>query len=788
MQSKTLIRIIVALIFITVIFTPLFYFRWGVYPYTIAKQIFFQVFAELIFFLWLALAFVDKRFRPKVTPFTVGLAVFLVVLTFVAIFGVDPWRSFWSTYERMIGVVAIYHFAAFALVLSSMRREVPWKKLFYASLITALFIDIIALLQLYIPNLLLNEIVGGRPGATFGNPTFFSEYLIFNIFLAIYLLLDEWRNSPITSRERILRGAWSGFSFVSIFLATSFIFNIQAIFRAQTRGDLLGLGFGLIFLICIFVIRPPALIEAHARGEARPAGRPKLHWKIPSSRQFYAGLLLVILLAGSAFWLTRKNDFWSKVPGLSRFREVSFSLTDASIQPRLIAIRAAWRGFLDKPIFGWGPENFNIVFNKYYDPRALEANYQETRFDKPHNFFLEYLVTTGVLGILAYLSLLAVFFYELFRSGDALRAQVITAAIIAYIVGRAFAFETIGGLLMFYLVLGYVDNVFQEKKLQGDLLVAPGGATAKNASSRSSENGNFLAYGFIFIGCFIVYFLNIKTLQASYYQYRAFNTIVQGKSAIGIQSFRDAVATWSPYRWNFQRDFAAEAAQMYFYNPGFISESDVLDGVRAMEEARDEHPRDAFNHYFLIDIYNQVSNIDTEKFTALAEKEAAIALELSPDRQEIYFSLAKTKNIKGDNKAALDILKHALDLSPKVPEAHFYYGLLLFANNEPGEGYNEIKESINMGRKWKTFYEPRTVAGFFAENGYLQEAIELYKAALQMEPTDTETEIKIGVAYFAVGDLDMAREYLKKAGTKYDFKKSERYFEFQPILDKLGID
>src|SRR5262249_1107455 len=147
------------------------------------------------------------------------------------------------------------------------------------------------------------------------------------------------------------------------------------------------------------------------------------------------------------------------------------------------------------------------------------------------------------------------------------------------------------------------------------------------------------------------------------------------------------------------------------------------------------------------------------------------------------FYLAKTKSLEGDNQGALAAAKQALDLNPNVPDAHFYYGMLAFAVGETDIGMSEVNDAIAMGRKWTNLYEPRVAGDFFADAGNLPEAITLYNAALKLSPTDLETEIKLGAAYYLNGESDLARPYLQDAAKRFDFRTSPQYGEYKPILD-----
>ena len=63
----------------------------------------------------------------------------------------------------------------------------------------------------------------------------------------------------------------------------------------------------------------------------------------------------------------------------------------------------SWQGVKEHPILGWGQENYIVLFNKYYDPKMYQ---QEPWFDRSHNVFFDWLVSGGILALLAYLSFL----------------------------------------------------------------------------------------------------------------------------------------------------------------------------------------------------------------------------------------------------------------------------------------------------------------------------------------------------------------------------------------------
>ena len=766
-SKKILLNITISLIFGVLIGTPLFYLRSSVHPHIFPKTLFFQCAVEVLFAVWLALAVSDARYRPKRTPLLAAGAGFIGILTLTSLFGVDFHRSFWSTCERMLGIFTILHLAGFAIVLSSLYKEIPLKKILGVSLAAAALVSSLAILQKKMPCSLLDEIAD-RPGSTFGNPAFMAGYLLFNIFIGCYLLLDGFAPSKqsygYTDQNNRL---FPTLKQASVILFT--LFCVIAFFLAETRGDILGLWAGFVILLIAVVGRPPPALG------------------MLSSRRPYAVLLLILVLVGPLFWLTRQDGLWESVPGLRRFRGVSFSLSDSdpSLPPRLVAIRAAWKGFLERPLTGFGWENFNVAYNKQYDPRALEVTYQESRFDKPHNFVLEDLVSGGVPLLLARIALFALFLWQALKT-KSLFGRFAVAAVAGLVVRNIFIFDTLGPALMFYTFLGLIDGEYKEASYTRATQYPMNGNNRQ--SGQTGQNGTFSPYLLIPIvaGMIAAFMFNIPGMKASYYEFFGIKWFHSNPTR-AIAYFDKALVEWSPYRWNFARDFAAAVSEASFYNPGSVKKEDAFRSIQEMERVARDHSADVYHHSALVDLYNQVSDMDPEKFLAAAEREANIALELSPNMQTLYFSAAKTQSLRGDHLGAIELLKRARDLDPKVADAHFYYGLLLSANKDIEGGYKELKIAISLGKQWRIFYEPRVVADYFADAGHLDEAIVLYKKALELYPDDLEATLKIGMACFYTGNYPAARGYLSEVATKADFTKGPAYDSLRPILDRLGV-
>jgi O-antigen ligase len=217
------------------------------------------------------------------------------------------------------------------------------------------------------------------------------------------------------------------------------------IFLTQTIGDLGALLIGIYSLIIylIFYLK-------NKNYPLRFTGRTGL----------LAAILIAGIIFGGVFLITKENTIWRFVPGLSRIATVDF---EATIQNRFIAWEAGWKAFKEKPVFGYGWENFNVAFNKYYNPVLLSSNFSETYWDKPHNILLEYLYTTGVIGLLSYLGLLGASFYEAWQLRKKFPQIIfLVAGLAAYLIQNLVAFDTLGVYLMLFMYLAFIDRKYME--------------------------------------------------------------------------------------------------------------------------------------------------------------------------------------------------------------------------------------------------------------------------------------------------------------------------------------
>ena len=138
---------------------------------------------------------------------------------------------------------------------------------------------------------------------------------------------------------------------------------------------------------------------------------------------------------------------------------MSFDPSLAVLKNRFAAWEMAWEASFDKPIFGWGLENYDNSFQAHFQPRFESPTGQTETFDRPHNFILLHLVTTGWVGLLLFLSILGLALRSGLKNLKSPHAIWTTAVIATYIGINLLGFETIATTVILMMALAYLGSL-----------------------------------------------------------------------------------------------------------------------------------------------------------------------------------------------------------------------------------------------------------------------------------------------------------------------------------------
>ncbi|RJQ29361.1 O-antigen ligase family protein [Candidatus Parcubacteria bacterium] len=401
------------------------------FPFIVGKYVFFRICVGLAVIAFsLGLVFKDEndemlaRMKGVIThPLAIGALVYVATFVVAGFFGVNPTASFWSNFERGEGGLQLLNLGAFFFMAVVLFKDwKAWRRFFIFWIVSS------ALVMLYGvgAGLGINGFVGQsfssaglRFAGSLGNPAYVGTFMLFTMAFA---LISAFR--AVTKQEK----NW--------FLGIAVV-SLLASWSSQTRGAFLGLVVGLFF--SLFFI---AFNNKHLRKKV-------------------LGVLAGLVIVSSLLIAFRTNPTLQKIPG---FRVFTISLQEQTAQTRLWTWNSALQGFKERPIFGWGPENFSMVFDKYFDHRHFDpVTGGETWFDRAHSLYFDALVGTGIVGIVGLLGMIFSFFYVWKKTKDTKHISlgeraVLLGIMIAYLVQGIVLFDIFPSYLALFTLLAYTTS------------------------------------------------------------------------------------------------------------------------------------------------------------------------------------------------------------------------------------------------------------------------------------------------------------------------------------------
>jgi len=673
------------------------------FPFIAGKGFAFRILVEILFGFYAFLAFIAPEYRPKMSWITKAIGIFVVVIFVADLLGANAYKSFWSNYERMEGFVLMAHLALYYIVASSVLNTTSrWHQFFNISIISSVIMSFYGVLQL-MGKVAINQ-GGVRVDGTIGNASYLAIYLVFNIFLCLYMLTQR-------GQEKWKRWLYGLAGLLEIYI----------LYFTATRGAILGFIGGLV-LIGLFI----------AFGEKE---------NLKFRKYAYALLIAMVLFVGG-FLLIRNTPFVKTNPVLSRFS--SLSTAEFKTQGRYFVWPMAIKGVLERPLLGWGQENFNFVFNKYYDPRMYA---QEQWFDRTHDIVLDWLIAGGILGFLAYASMYVALFYLIWRKKSGLtlvEKSILTGMISAYIFHNIFVFDNLISYIMFFSVLGFVHSASVSK-------TEPTGKFYTKILPSDVIGYAVAPVIVLFVACG-VYFINIPAMEANLTLIQSMQPQSIGGVEKNLELFKKTFA--------YNSFGSSEALEQLIQVSAQISSSQTADSIKQkfydftkekVEEKIKQTPKDARYLVFAGNFFNRFGQYDEAiKYLENAVKE-------SPKKQPIYFELGTAYLGKGDKEKMFETFKRAYDVEPNSPESQIIYAIgAIYTKN------TEVLKEMSPKISPETVISDNRFLRAFADVGDYQTVITILTTRLQREPTNTQYKLSLASAYATIGQKQKAIDLLNE--------------------------
>ncbi len=722
MQTNTLKNVLAWIIKIGLLiipFIPLYIAAGLFFPFITGKAFIFRGIVEIVFALWLVLMVFYKEFRPKKNSLLLAISIFIAVVILATVLGVNPLRSFWSNFERMEGLVMYVHLFMYFLVLGNVFKKRDWSWLFNAFVVSGLMQGSYALMQKF-GNLTATQ-GGFRVDGTIGNPTYLA---VFMMFVAGFCGLLFLKTKSIALR-------W--------YYSLAGAFSLMIIYFTVSRGPVLGILIGLFVALVGYLIFKKAETDSERK----------------IKKVLLGGLIGLVVVVGVIYGL-KDTNLIKNSQTLSRLTNLSF--TETTVISRFTVWQMSWKGFLEKPILGWGPENYIAVFSKYYTPEMWN---QEPWFDRSHNIVFDWLINAGILGLLSYLSIFALAFRELLKNFRANKVSfeeliLVVGLFVAYFFQNLFVFDNIAAYISFFAVLAWIYSVSTEEK------------TAELEKERPvMDTGYFaLVAGMVLlVGFFYAYHVNIKPYQQNKYLISAIVSANRKDFASSLEYYQKIVDL-DAYLGRFEvRSQLINSAFDAFKDQNLpdAKKQEFFDlCVNELEDAKLQNPLDPRPFMYAGILYDTVNQMDK----AIENMEAA--RKISPKKQDIAIDLSNFYINEKRYEEALVILTDTVESDKSNPNPKIYLaGLYVLMGDQ-----NKADEILMEGFGKTVVQSEYLIKVYYSVKKY-DKILEIWKSFVASQPENIDYRESLAGAYILNNQSDMAIKELRTIAEMDPSKASE---------------
>lgn len=672
------------------------------FPYITGKNFAFRIVTEVIFAAWLALALVVPKYRPRKSVVLGALALFVFIIGLADAVGVHPFKSFWSNYERMDGWVTLAHLLAYTVVASAvMTSERLWRNLFKTSLGVSILLAINGFMQIAGVTALGGGGTGNlmaRIDATFGNPIYLAIYMLFHVFLAAMLWSQMW------NMRRPGERLWPSVGYAAIMAVDTI-----TLFFTSTRGTILGLAGGILLTAFLMLV-----LARNSRNA----------WRLS------VGAVAVVLTLVAGVWVTRGSEFVHKIGFVERLATIS--TTDSTVKARFLNWGMAWEGVKERPILGWGQENYAIVFDKHYDPRMYG---QEQWFDRVHNIVFDWLVAGGFLGLISYFGVFAAALWVLWKSGGFSIAErsILTGLFAGYTVHNFFVFDNVVSYILFGTVLAFI--AWRAAEAARTPVIPAAQPLRSSALPWTATAGVALAI-------VLVWSVNVPAYAANRTLLSAIAPNPGGPTA-NLEAFKKAIAYGALGTQEAREQLVQLTTQMAGNQglPEDLKRQFLQLAAEEMKKQAAESPLDARFPLFL--------GVLLDAHGAYGEAQPALELahKLSPGKQTILFEVGQNAILRGDTAGALAAYKQAYELEPSFRTARLMYVVALVRAGQDSEADTVIASMIEDGAAADS-----QLALAYVSRGQFGKLQQVWKAHLAKNPNDVQAYVTLAAAYYVAGD------------------------------------
>ncbi len=632
--------------------TPLLLSPKSFEVFELPKMLFVYLLTTLIVSTWIIRSIKEQRLIFQKTFLDLPLLLFLTSQLASTFISTDRHTSIFGYYSRLNGglLSTLCYSLLYWALTSNFSLEKRKKIILIPSLTSGFLISIYAILEHFgIDKDVWIQDVQNRVFSTLGQPNWLAAYLSVLIPFTLFPLL---RSLEKKENQKII---------LYITLLTSY--TLALLFTKSKSGFLAS----LFSLSLLFFFK---LLKTIQKKTLKKGFLPLL--AIPIT------FLTIFLLIGTPYTPSLKEFLKKSPPPEIQTQPGEMPLNITSSQDiRLIVWKGALNLWKKYPLFGTGTETFAY---SYYWVRPQEHNLTsewDFLYNKAHNEYLNFLATTGTLGLLTYLLLPFAVIIKIIKK-PSLENLSLLAAYAGILITNFFGFSVVTISLFFFLLPALITKEKPKDQFSPSL--------------ESNIKKDILTFLTIFIA------LRISLNVISYYQ-----------ADLNYQESRNLRQMGQSQK---AQEKIEKAIHLFPSEPNYYSESSLIYSQLALSETENQvyyiqkaiiasdqsvkisptHPNLLKTRASLLYTLSTISPQYIDQLITTME----ITSQLAPTDAKTFYNLALTYQLNGDVKKAKETFLKTIDLKKNYDQAHFSLAQLYEIEKDLENAKYHYQEALNI--------------------------------------------------------------------------------------------
>jgi len=713
-----------AMIYFLVFLLPIFFLPWTTNVLDFNKQALLLILVFLSLICWLANSLVSNKFEINTSFFNFPVIILFLVTAVSVIFSSFRYGSFWGwPLPVSQSLLSLLGFTIFYFLVANLFKKDEIIFLFLTLFLSGFLASLFGIFQLFGKFILPFDFARVNSFNTIGTVNSLAVYSSLLLVLLLPLLFFVKRFF------KVILGI-----FVLILLVPLFLINFKIAWLVFLTGLAVLFAFGVVNLKKI-------------------------------GRSSFVTVMMIFLVIALLFALFR-----FPLPGLPATPlEVSITQKTELGVLRQLPLKS-W-------FLGSGPGTFIYDWSRYKSPDLNQTIFWAVRFGNGASEVLDRIITTGILGILAFLFLIFLFFKKAFQllvkkidegvsrskisNGASWFLSLGILASFAGLVGAFFLYPVnFSILLIFWLLIGCLAVLETEKRKV--LLIGN--------SSTKALGFSFLFVLILILGIgFSVFYVQKYIAEARYFQ--GLKAFQKGDSILAANYVLKAV-NLNPKMDVYWRDLS----QIHLIRLNEVS--------------------------LKTDLTPEDKNYQVQSLIASAVNSASQATTLNPSdvanwnvRGFIYRNMIG--GLGGAEDWAIKSYETAIDLEPTTPYIFTEIGRIYISKADLAEQQENLADkdknlelaqsSFEKAVSLKVDYAPANyqMAMIYIREGKTKEAIERLELTKQAAPGDIGLAFQLGLIYYNDNQFDKAKAEFERAVVLDSRYANARYF-LGLIYDKEG--